>query len=159
MSTIDRLRYSAVDMPWWLSIDWQVLNFCWLCGRSPVHRTGSLSTVIYCCWQSWACACLCMFLIAKSFEIFSPYCLVFSNGCETPKMPIIFTLTHMSESIIEIGHRHISFSPPFSFFIWIPPKSSFSTLSLENIDEVQRSGWSLSSCLMDSSSYWSSLSQ
>jgi len=70
-----------------------------------------------------------------------------------------------NESLIEIGlHTNNKLLSPFRFFSWLLPKSLFSTLPLENIDEVQRiseppPGWSLSSYLLDSSSYWSSLRQ
>ena len=62
----------------------------------------------------------------------------FSNEWGTKNTNNLYLDSCSLSLLVEIRHHHISFSPPFSFFIWIPPKSSFATLPLKNLDEVQR---------------------
>ena len=86
VSTVDRLRcrLSAVDNLCWLSTYWQFLS-CWLCGRTPVDCTGSLSTTsdvvdspepVHVCARFW------LLNLLKSLP---PCCLVISNGRGHPK--------------------------------------------------------------------------
>ena len=78
-------------------------------------------------------------LTAEFVEISSPCLIVFSDECETSKIPTIFTLTYILWVFCRnwLPHYQISFLSFLGLHATLS-QEPISTLSLKNIDEVQR---------------------